>query len=183
MDYYLFNLVNQFAGRSGVLDALMTGLAKYGVVLLALPLLYMWFRGGPEAKKAALLSLLSMALALIVNQIIGHLYFRPRPFTGHDVNLLVESSTDPSFPSDHAAFVFSIAWLIWLQNRRIGYVALALGAAVAISRVFIGTHYPGDVIGGAIVGLGTSLLVWKLRNVLDPITSFLVSIARKLRLA
>ena len=183
MDYYLFHLVNQFAGQSGILDAIMTALAKYGVVMLALPLLYMWFRGGPDAKKAALLSLLSMALALIVNQIIGHIYFRPRPFAAHEVNLLVEKSTDPSFPSDHAAFVFGIAWVIWLQNRRIGYVALAMGAAVAISRVFIGTHYPGDVISGAIIGLGTSLLVWNLRTALDPITSFLVSIARKLRLA
>ena len=183
MDYYLFNLVNQFAGRSGILDALMTGLAKYGVVMLALPLLYMWFRGGPAAKKAALLSLLSMALALVINQVIGHIYFRPRPFAAHGVNLLVEKSADPSFPSDHTAFVFGIAWLLWLQNRRVGYVALAMGVVVALSRVFIGTHYPGDVLGGALIGLGTSLLVWNLRTVLDPVTSFLISIARKLRLA
>ncbi|MCL4473229.1 MAG: undecaprenyl-diphosphatase [Actinobacteria bacterium] len=183
MDYRLFNLVNQYAGRSGALDALMTGLAKYGVALLALPLLYMWFRGNSAAKKAALLSLLSMAVALLINQVIGHIYFRPRPFSFHEVNLLVDRSTDPSFPSDHAAFVFGIAWLIWLQNRRIGYVALAMGFLVALSRVFIGAHYPGDVLGGALIGLVSALLVWNLKAALDPVTSFLISIARKLRLA
>lgn len=183
MDFRIFEIFNQFAGKSGILDSLMIGLAKYGVLLMAIPLLLIWFRSDEEGKKAALLSLLSMAVALLINQLIGHLHFRDRPFVFHDVNLLLDRSTDPSFPSDHTTFVFGIAWLLLFQNRRIGALAIGLATLVGISRVFVGTHYPFDVIGGATVGLITSLVVWKARWLFNPATSFLVGVARKLRLA
>lgn len=183
MDYAIFRLINQFAGRSGILDNVMIGLAKYGVVLMAFPLLYMWFRGDESKKKVALLSLLSMAVALLINQVIGHIYFRQRPFALHEVNLLFDRSTDPSFPSDHSAIVFAIASLIWLKDRRIGAFALGIAVLVGISRVFVGTHYPEDVFGGAVVGFAASLIIWSLRNKLEPITSFLINISKKLHLA
>lgn len=183
MDYTIFHFINQFAGKSGTLNDLMIGLAKYGVVLMALPLLYMRFRGDESKKKVALLSLLSLAIALLVNQVVGHIYFRERPFAFHEVNLLLAKSADPSFPSDHSAFVFAIAWLILFKDRRIGAFALVLATLVGISRVFVGTHYPGDVLGGAVVGLICATIVWKVRNILDPITSFFIGMAKKLRLA
>ncbi|MHB8858513.1 MAG: undecaprenyl-diphosphatase [Thermoleophilia bacterium] len=183
MDFRIFEFINQLAGKSGILDGLMVGLAKYGVLLMAIPLLLIWFRSNEEGKKAALLSLLSMAVALLINQFIGHLYFRDRPFVFHDVNLLLDKSTDPSFPSDHTTFVFGIAWLLLFKNRRIGALAIGLAALVGTSRVFVGTHYPADVLGGALVGLGSAILVWKARNALNPITSFIVSLAKKLKLA
>lgn len=183
MDFSTFNFINQFAGHSRFLDSIMIGLAKYGVMLMVLPLIYMWFKGNAGAKKAALLSLLSMAIALLINQVIGYIYFRHRPFEFHEVNLLLDKSTDPSFPSDHAAFVFAIASLIWLNDRRIGFFALGIGILVGISRVFVGIHYPGDILGGLLTGLTASLLVWNIRGKLDPITSYLIGIAKRLRLA
>ncbi|MCL4310608.1 MAG: undecaprenyl-diphosphatase [Actinomycetota bacterium] len=183
MDYQVFQLINQFAGKSGILDSIMIDLAKYGVLLMALPLLYMWFRRDDSAKKVALLSLLSMGIALLINQIIGHIYFRQRPFAVHDVTLLLSKSTDPSFPSDHSAFVFGIAWLLWMKDRKIGYFSLGIALLVGISRIFVGTHYPGDILGGAVIGFFTSLAIWYLKDKFDPITSFLVGIARKLKLA
>ena len=136
-----------------------------------------------EGKKAALLALASVAVALIIAQLIGHIYFRERPFAFHEVNLLVDRSSDASFPSDHSTFSFAIAGIVWLQNRRAGWLSLTLAAVIALSRVFIGTHYPLDVIGGALLGLGTGLLIWQFRSRLDPITTFIISIARKIRLA
>ncbi len=186
MDFAVFTAVNQLAGRWGLLDGLMTGLAKYGVVLMAIPLLLMWFRGDSKAKKAALLSMGAVGLAMIANQVIGHIYFRPRPFASHEVNLLVERSADPSFPSDHAAFVFAIAGVVVLKDRFAGYLswmALAFAVLVSLSRVFIGTHYPLDVTGGCIVGSVAALGIWQARRLLDPVTSLLISIARRLKLA
>lgn len=183
MDFRIFEFFNQLAGKAGILDNIMIGLAKYGVLLMAIPLLLIWFRSDEEGKKAALLSLLSMAIALLINQLIGHLYFRDRPFVFHDVNLLLDRSTDPSFPSDHTTFVFGIAWLLLFKNKRIGALALGLATLVGISRIFVGTHYPGDVLGGALVGLISAVLVWKARNLLDPITSFLVGLAKRMKLA
>ncbi len=183
MDFELFKLVNQFAGQSHLVDILMLALSRYGPLLFALPLLYLWFAGGIAGKKAALLALVSLALALLIAQAIGYAYFRDRPFASHEVNLLVDRSTDPSFPSDHVTFSFAIAGIVWLQDRRIGWPALILGGLIALSRVFVGTHYPLDVIGGALVGLGAAVLVWKVRKKFDPLTSFVITVARKLKLA
>ncbi len=191
MDFELFKLVNQFAGQSHLADIVMLALARYGPLLFALPLLYLWFAGGTRGmepggiagKKAALLALVSLALALLIAQAIGYAYFRDRPFASHEVNLLVDRSTDPSFPSDHVTFSFAIAGIVWLQDRRIGWPALILGGLIALSRVFVGTHYPLDVIGGALVGLGAAALVWKARKKFDPLTSFVITVARKLKLA
>ena len=68
------------------------------------------------------------------------------------------------------------------KDKRIGVFALGLATLVGFSRIFVGTHYPGDVLGGAVVGFAASLIIWNLRNKLEPITIFLINIAKKLRL-
>ncbi len=183
MDYGLFQRINDFAGQSQQLDAVMVDISKYGPLLLVLPLLYLWFFRGAKGKKAALLALAGMGLALILAQIITMFFFRDRPFVMHEVNLLIDKSPDSSFPSDHAIFSFSIAAMVWLQDKKAGWVSLALALLIGISRVFVGTHYPLDILGGAFLGIGSALVVWNLREKLDPVTTFIISIARKLKLA
>ncbi len=185
MDYSLLHLINQMAGHVSAVDSFFSLVAKYGPALYAVPLLFMWFRGGDSAKKAALLSLATMAIALLISQVIGHIYFRPRPYVAHPggVNLIIPRSSDASFPSDHATFSFAIAGVILLENRRLGIASVAFGALVAFARVFVGIHYPLDVAGGAALGLATGVLMWQLRRVFDPLLNFLIGIARRLRLA
>ncbi len=184
LDYQLFQIVNQFAGKWHLIDTLMVAIAKFGPLLFAIPLLYLWFKKGNEGKQVAILSVISFAAALLINQIIGHIYFRPRPFVFHDVNLLiVKSSSDPSFPSDHVTFSFAIASLVWLWNKRIGTLSIILGFIIALSRVFVGVHYPFDVLGGALIGSVSGFAVWKLRLKLNFLTALLINIAKKVRLA
>jgi undecaprenyl-diphosphatase len=184
MDFHLFQIINHAAGQYGLLDRLMRAVATYGPALFVLPLAYLWFFEGEEGKKATLLALASLGLALLIAQIIVHVSFRERPPFAHpgEVRALIDISTDSSFPSDHATFSFAIAWVVWLKDRRLGWPALGLGALIAFSRVFVGTHYPLDVIGGAVIGLVSGLLVWNLRRQLDPITSRIVLVARKFRI-
>lgn len=183
MDYSLFHLINELAGQSAAMDAAMKAVAAYGPLLFAIPLAFLWFGGGLSGKKAVLLGLLTMGIALLIAQVIGHIHFRPRPFSSHEVNLLVPPSTDASFPSDHATFSFALAGIIFLENKRWGIASLALGVLIAFSRVFIGTHYPLDVIGGALISLGLGLLIWRLRGLLDPVLDFIIGVAKKLKLA
>ena len=84
-------------------------------------------------------------------------------------HLLVGRSTDPSFPSDHATGAFAIAVAIWLYDRTIGTVFLVIGVLVGFARVYVGVHYPGDVLGGAILGAAVALVLrWKpLRRILE----------------
>lgn len=74
------------------------------------------------------------------------------------VHLLVKHG-DTSFRSDHAAAAFAIAGVLFSVHRRLGTLALALAALVAYARVYVGDHYPGDVAGGALIGVAAAILV------------------------
>jgi undecaprenyl-diphosphatase len=103
----------------------------------------------------------SALLALGIAQLIADLWARPRPYVSHPAaHLFIAPSHDPSFPSDHATAAFAIAVAILLRHRKAGWVALALAVVVSVSRVAVGTHYPGDVAAGAAVGTAAALLLW-----------------------
>jgi undecaprenyl-diphosphatase len=92
-------------------------------------------------------------LAMLTNQIVSHLWERPRPFvTHHALHLLSAPSADPSFPSDHAAAAFAIAFAVLALWRRAGVLFLVAAALIATSRVALGMHYPSDVAAGMVVG-------------------------------
>jgi undecaprenyl-diphosphatase len=104
----------------------------------------------------------SALLALAVAQVISHMWERPRPYVAHsaDAHLFIPASHDPSFPSDHATAAFAIAVAILLRHRKAGLLALAMASVLSLARVAVGTHYPGDVIGGALIGSAAALLLW-----------------------
>ena len=103
----------------------------------------------------------SALLALGIAQLIADLWARPRPYVAHpDVHLFIAPSHDPSFPSDHATAAFAIAVALWLRHRKAGWLALGLAAILSIARVAVGTHYPGDVIAGALIGTAAALVFW-----------------------
>jgi undecaprenyl-diphosphatase len=113
------------------------------------------------------------ALALLINLAITGVYFRDRPFLVHPAHLLVPGPGDASFPSNHATAAFAIAVAVLLYNRRFGIVLLGLAALIAIDRVFVGIHYPGDVAAGALIGSGCALLLLSARGVLSAATRIL----------
>jgi undecaprenyl-diphosphatase len=74
----------------------------------------------------------------------------------HTVNQLIPRSLDTSFPSDHAILGFAVGVMIVRFNKKAGSLLIIMATIMAVSRVFVGTHYPGDVIGGAVLGALTS---------------------------
>lgn len=105
-------------------------------------------------------ALASAALALLINQLIGKLWHRQRPFAAHpSAHVWGSRSHDPSFPSDHASAAFGIAFAVFLFDRLAGSIFLAAAFLIGAGRVFIGAHYPADVLAGCLVGLGSALLV------------------------
>ncbi|GAC1411830.1 MAG: undecaprenyl-diphosphate phosphatase BcrC [Gemmatimonadaceae bacterium] len=156
-DYTLFHAVNGLAGRNPVLDAVMIGSAKYLPVVFALALVGLWLSWRARNQRAALLAGISALLALGIGQLIGKAFPRPRPYLSHTVNQLIPPSLDTSFPSDHAILGFAVAVMVSRYNRRVGVMLLVLATVMAIARVFVGAHYPADVLGGAVLGALTSL--------------------------
>jgi undecaprenyl-diphosphatase len=113
-------------------------------------------------KIACLSGLTSAGLGLLISQVITQLWVRDRPFVAHSSQtlLLVPPSHEPSFPSDHAVAAFAIGFSVAIVGgRRLGALFLAAASMVAITRVFVGLHYPGDVAGGALIGLLAALIV------------------------
>lgn len=103
---------------------------------------------------------LAGALAYGVRTVIGVLVQRPRPFLGlSDMHLLVSRESSYSFPSGHAAVAFALAFVMYRHDRDWGIAFLILALLVAVGRVFVGVHYPMDIIGGAVVGWGAARAV------------------------
>jgi undecaprenyl-diphosphatase len=168
VDWTLFHAVNGvLVGRDWLEDPATAALGV-AVPLYATATLGLWLLARPYGltrwKRAAVAALLSASLALLANQAIAHLWDRPRPFAAHPLatHLFAAPSTDPSFPSDHAAAAFAIAVAVLFFSRRAGAVFLAAATLIALSRVVVGLHYPSDVLAGAVVGAAAALFVMHL---------------------
>lgn len=187
MDYVLFRLINGLAGRWPVVDAVMRFFATDYVVptTMICALVFVWFSGRRVLQRQALLAILSVAISNTIVAAFNAVWFRPRPFTTHDdVTLLFYHPSDSSFPANSSATTWALAWAVWLIDRRIGSILVTLAFMMALARVFVGVHYPFDVIAGAMIGIGAARAVARwLAPHLRPALQVLITIARRLRLA
>lgn len=141
-----------------------THLGDTGMMWIAIAILLLLFK---RTRKYGLLVLVSMALTYILNNLLlKELIDRSRPYDVFDnVQRLIEKQRDPSFPSGHSASSFAAAMCIYLNApKKYGIPILLLALLMALSRLYVGVHYPGDVVTGAIVG---SLMAWLVYKVYD----------------
>ncbi len=154
------------AGWSIFTDAVGAFLAKYLAYLLGLVAVFFIFK--QDGWKMRIKFFLQAALVAIVSrgiltEIIRFLYDRPRPFVALGFSPLVGES-GASFPSGHAAFFFALGFVIFLINRHWGYWFLSLSLLNGLARIFVGVHYPSDILGGILIGLAAWGLVHFLLN-------------------
>jgi undecaprenyl-diphosphatase len=161
MDWSLFHAVNVLQVHTGWAHGVLRLYAKDGIALFALLLLAGWFVGrtrGSAAIAGAVSAGAAALVALAVNQLVGHLVDRARPYATHaGVHLLVGRTSDFSFPSDHAAAAGAVAAGLLLVERRLGLLAVLAAVLMAFVRVYVGAHYPGDVVAGLAIGALTAL--------------------------
>lgn len=187
MDATLFRAINHLAGNYDGIDDTFEFVARFAPFALIVLLFGLWFWPGERTERdgrqwACIAATISGALALGINQIIIRLWERPRPFTAHHAVLLLKPSPDPSFPSDHATFAFAVAVAIVLASRRVGIAALVIAALLGFSRVYVGEHYVGDMIAGAIIGAAAAFAVYQLRPIVLPLIDPPMRLARRIRL-
>ncbi len=152
-----FLAVNSFARATPWLHSPARAYAEYGVVLFAALLLVSWWTARAHrdlrAVTAALWAPLGALLALGVNQQVGSSVGEARPYAVlPHVLVLVSRTSDFSFPSDHAVMSGAVAAGILLANRRWGMVAAVAAVAMCLTRVYVGAHFPGDVMAGLLLG-------------------------------
>lgn len=155
-DAALTTWINGWSGHFAATDALMTWISALGIPVLVLAVAVQWWLPRPDRSKRHVLVAagLSFLLGLGFNQVILLFVQRLRPYDVGISHLLVARSADFSFPSDHATASVAIAAAFLLHGlKRQGLAFLAAAVLLAVSRVYIGTHFLGDVLGGAITGV------------------------------
>lgn len=155
----IFEFINSGAGNSPALDTVMVFTAVYSPYILALLLIILFLFGTDRDKTSSITAAFSGAFALLLNQIIGFLYFSPRPFSLYPVNLLLPHAADASFPSDHTALAFAVALTILIWNKKLGTMLVLFSFLIGISRVYSGLHYPLDILGGLATGAVSAMFI------------------------
>ena len=159
IDITLFRFINGNL-RNSVFDVLMpfiTDLNKQRIVLVfvVLILLWMFIRGKRHVRIAGFLLVITIVISdQVSSSVIKYWFDRPRPcFVLHNVHLLISCGSGFSFPSSHAVNNFAGALLLAFFFPRAKWWFFGFATIVAFSRVYVGVHYPFDVIGGAVIGL------------------------------
>jgi undecaprenyl-diphosphatase len=171
-----FLFINQYAGKSSFLDAALIGTAEVMPYIFILIIIYLWFVGSIERKKSSFNSGLSVLLGMLTSYLVSLFYYHSRPFVNNFGTQLVEHAPDSSFPSDHTTFVFSISvmFLFNKSTRVIGIVLYFLSLISGLSRVFVGVHFPLDILGAILVATFSSMVVFKLRHKTNNLLNVLV---------
>lgn len=157
MDGSIFRSINRLADRTSWAHGLFKANATYGVFVFALLLLVAYVDGRQHddirAVAGSVWAGAATFIALGIGQLIGNAVGRARPYdTMRGVHVLVDRTTDFAFPSDHATAVGAVAAGLLIANRRWGLIASAFALVMAFTRVYVGAHYPGDVVAGLALG-------------------------------
>ncbi|MFF4486792.1 phosphatase PAP2 family protein [Streptomyces sp. NPDC001544] len=154
----------------GWFDRVMEFVGEYGLLLaMVLVVVWCWWsvrrraRSGDEAAGAVAALVwapLAAGVAVLVNVPIRGFVERPRPFVDHQgLDVLVSGKNDYSFVSDHATLTMAVAVGLFVADRRFGLLGIGLALFEGFCRVYMGVHYPTDVIGGFALGTAVALLL------------------------
>jgi undecaprenyl-diphosphatase len=178
-DGALLSFLNQYSQRSWTFDRLVVLLSDTVLAkgYLILPLFWWaWFGRGDrqeENQRTVILTIAAGFVAVFLARFLQlTLPHRPRPLHTVDLHFLVPYSTPAThfsdwsaFPSDHASLFFALATGLYFISPILGTLAMVhAGLLVSLPRIYLGLHFPTDVVSGAMVGVAVMSLVWKSRS-------------------
>jgi undecaprenyl-diphosphatase len=179
-DRRIILFVNGFVHRSLAFDHVVVYLQQNvlltGGLMMAL-LWWAWALPGEEERRRKDREILIIGLVAAVfvglacRIVAAAVPFRERPIHNPDLHLQLPYGLDPktllswsSFPSDHAAVYFALTVAIWMVSRQLGVIALIDTVLInCLTRLYIGVHYPSDIIAGALLGILTTFVLTRPR--------------------
>jgi undecaprenyl-diphosphatase len=164
MNQYLFDLIFNLPGRNFLLEDAAIFFAKYLPYFLVLGFFILIFQ--QVGWRSRLFLFIEGALATILSrglltEIIRFFSPQPRPFEILNFSPLIPES-GYSFPSGHATFYFALAAIVFLWNKKWGSWYFIFAILNGAARIYAGVHWPGDILGGAAIGILSGLLIYLL---------------------
>lgn len=164
----LFFLIFNLNGQSRILDQLMIFGATYLIFFLILLVFILGLKGETKDKKAFLIILLGLPIAVLLVWGIHLFFIENRPFVTFNFTPLITTATDASFPSRHATISALIAFSYTYFKSKWAPIFLLVMLFIGIARIFVGVHYPFDILGGfatAAISVFITLYIKKLLQV------------------
>lgn len=164
-----FLMFLQESVRNPILNSVVifiTSLGNGGLLWIAATILLLIPK---KTRKIGLMSAVALLGSLIINNnIIKNIVKRPRPFvTFTDLQIIIPTPSEYSFPSGHTASSFAAASVFYRHlPKQLGIPSVVLAGLIGFSRLYVGVHYPTDVIAGVLMGILLSYLAEFLVNFL-----------------
>jgi undecaprenyl-diphosphatase len=181
VDWRLFKAIYDISLDHHWIGDVFNVIEKASIPAMVIGTIALWFFARPGGdrkwKLAAGSGLAAAALAIVVDQIIYAIHDRARPYEAHQISHPWTSKTDPSFPSDHASASLAIAFAVLMFDPIAGAVFLVAAVLIAVGRILIGAHYPGDVAASLVIAAVSALVVVRLGR---PVVAFLVRFFERL---
>lgn len=170
MNEALFRAINGLPGQWPLLDVVMMWLAQDATYALLVIALASWLvnrlLGRPIAVRVALGAIIAVAIC----ETISMRYFQPRPFVSlPNVLQLIPHAEDSTFPSTHATALSAITGPYVWNRARLGILLLVGTLLVGFARIYVGVHYPVDILAGFALGFGVSYFLARVATPFDGI--------------
>ena len=174
----LFEAIEGLTGNP-ILDQSMIFLAEYLVILVPLSLIYLWFKD----RETSLFTFYTTVTGIIISYGLGLLYFHENPSATYET--IAAYHAENSFPSQHTTAIIATALpLLYREKSKIGGLMLISGLSTGFARIYIGEHWPVDILGAifaAALGLLIALYSWdKLEILWRPLIEFSREIEEKI---
>ncbi|MFV5525187.1 phosphatase PAP2 family protein [Acinetobacter variabilis] len=178
LNLYLFHLLNVPDQASIWMIDYASLIAHDLVYVFLLIFAIAWLRGSHEVKTGIIKAAIFTAITLSISEVLSAVLNTPRPFVMEVGRTLIEHAPTGSFPSNHMSIFSGIAFAYYFSAQRdLGRILLWTAWLVAWSRVYVGVHFPIDMVGAFLIALAVNLaglpLWWKYEN---KIMSFIFSI-------
>lgn len=160
----LFLAIFELQHKYPLLDSLMIFGAEYLIYVTFVFAIILAFKFGAEEKKALFLTIISLGISILLIWLIRLFYIEQRPFATYNFDPLIQKMKDPSFPSGHTTTMAVVAFSFYYYKSKFAPIFVLLLVWVGFARVFVGVHFPLDILGGVITGLASVHIAWHFKN-------------------